>query len=477
MRDLFDYIRQRFIFPGFKPEMDYRETQKFVLKWILNVASVVGFLTLGMGVFEALSLGQPNAAIQYILFFSPVIIAAFLREKLSYKVSVFLLLASLFALSTSNIVIYGFSGAGLPLFFCVFILTTLFFGLKAGFLSILLSLFSMVVVAWLMVTQTISLDINLMQISRNPISWTTACFVLISLGSIMILSLGVIQDSLLSSISTIKKQTEMLKLTNRQLNQDIELRKEMQHQVDELNIELEMRIDERTKALQKAQEEVISNEKLAVFGKLAAGVAHELRNPLGVITNAIYYLQTVNPDTDSKTREYLHLIENEVQRSTHIIDDLFNYDHISVGNTELTNLSRLTTHVLAEKPAPQHIRIINNLKDDLPQGFIDPEQVRQIITNLLTNAFQAMPQDGNLQIDANTDGDFIALSFKDSGSGIPVQNMDRIFEPLFTTKARGIGLGLAISKRLAEVNGGSIDVQSQEGKGSTFTLRLPVHEK
>ena len=373
--------------------------------------------------------------------------------------------------------IYGFSGAGLPLFFCVFILTTLFFGLKAGFLSITLSLFPMGIVGWLMVTGTISLDIDLMQISRNPVSWTTACFVLISLGSVMILSLGVIQNSLLSSISTIKKQTRTLEITNRQLNEDIIQRKEMQQKLNDLNNDLEQKIDERTKELQKAQEEIILKEKLAVFGELAAGVAHELRNPLGVISNAIYYLQTMNPDTDNNTKEYLHLIKNEVQNSTHIIDDLFIYDHITTGDREDTDISRLLAQILSKIPAPQHIRIVNNLADDIPDIYINPLQVEQIITNLLTNAYQAMQHAGSLQIDAGTDAGFLTLSFKDSGSGISQQNMDRIFEPLFTTKARGIGLGLAIARRLSEANGGSIEVQSQEGKGSTFTLRLPLRDE
>ena len=476
MNNFFKNIKKSFIFPDFKPGMDYQEAQKFVLKWILNVAAILGIVTVVMAVFEALSLGQPNIAFQYILFFSPVIIAASLREKLGYKASVLLLIFSLILLSTSDIVVYGFSGAGVSLFISVFIFTTLFFGLKAGFLSILLSIFLMGIIGWLMMTRIISLNIDLMQATRNPISWITACILLSTLGSLMILSLGIIQNSLLASISTIKKQTETLQITNRQLNKDIIKREEMQQKLNKLNTQLEQKINERTKALKVAQEELIHNERLAVFGKLAEGVAHELRNPLGVIANAIYYLQTVNPNPDIKTEEYLHLIKSEVQRSTYIINDLFNYDRITTGHRELTNISRLMAQILSKNPAPQHIRIINNLTDDLPQGFIDPEQVNQIISNLLTNAYQAMPHEGSLQIDANTDGDFIALSFKDSGSGIPEQNMDKIFEPLFTTKARGIGLGLAIARRLAQVNDGSIEVQSQVGKGSTFTLRLPVRE-
>jgi signal transduction histidine kinase len=111
----------------------------------------------------------------------------------------------------------------------------------------------------------------------------------------------------------------------------------------------------------------------------------------------------------------------------------------------------------------------------LPKIYADPQQVVQVLGNLVTNACQAMSSGGKLTVSAAVQGDMIIIALRDTGSGIPPENMDKLFEPLFTTKTKGIGLGLAVSKKLAEANDGRIEVKSEVGKGSTFTVYLPVY--
>jgi len=139
---------------------------------------------------------------------------------------------------------------------------------------------------------------------------------------------------------------------------------------------------------------------------------------------------------------------------------------------------------LEKQPPPEGIKVTTKIPSGLPPVFIDPLQISQVLVNLITNAYQAMGKGGTLTIKARTDKDKVSLSITDTGCGISKENMNKLFEPLFTTRSRGIGLGLSVSKNLLEVNGGSIEVESPStefrtgkgGKGSTFTVILPTNE-
>ena len=126
--------------------------------------------------------------------------------------------------------------------------------------------------------------------------------------------------------------------------------------------------------------------------------------------------------------------------------------------------------ILERYPAPKTVHVTLEIPEDLPLLYIDPRQVEQVLGNLVINACQAMSAGGELTITAHQEQEMIAIAVKDTGVGIPPENMKKLFEPLFTTKAKGIGLGLAVSQKLAEANGGRIEVESEAGKGSTFTL-------
>lgn len=241
-----------------------------------------------------------------------------------------------------------------------------------------------------------------------------------------------------------------------------------------LNNELEQKVIERTKELEDAQESLIRKEKLAVLGQLSGGVAHELRNPLATINNSIYYLKTVLPDIDEKANTHLGIISSSVNNADKIISDLLDFSSNKVSEKENIVFSDLVDRVLEKHPPPEEVKVTNDVDHDLSPLYVDPRQMGQVLINLITNAYQAMPEGGNLTIKAEEGTGNIHISVSDTGCGISIEDRKKIFEPLFTTKAKGIGLGLSVTKSLVEVNDGTIEVESEGAKGSTFNIVLPT---
>jgi PAS domain S-box-containing protein len=270
-----------------------------------------------------------------------------------------------------------------------------------------------------------------------------------------------------------EREQHMLEFVSTQVAIAID-RKQAEEQIRQLNVSLEQRVEQRTRELREAQEKLVRQEKLATLGQLAGGVGHELRNPLGVINSAVYYLKLVQPDADEKIKKYHLIIEQEVQIAGRIINDLLDFGRIVSPDRQPVSVPELVQHVLTRFPAPASVQVLLKLPASLPKVYADPLHLEQVLGNLTTNACQAMKDGGKLTISASLKKDQVAIAVKDTGTGITPENMQKLFEPLFTTKLRGIGLGLAVSKKLAEASGGRIEVTSQPGKGSTFTLYLPV---
>ncbi|KKL91342.1 hypothetical protein LCGC14_1895670, partial [marine sediment metagenome] len=258
---------------------------------------------------------------------------------------------------------------------------------------------------------------------------------------------------------------------------EITSRKRAEEELKEHSERLEEIVEERTKDLKGAQKELIRKEKLSVLGQLAGGVGHELCNPLGVISNAVYYLKLVLQDADNDVKEYLETISAEVDCSTEIISDLLDLSRTRSGQREKVEISELINQILDKHRSPEEVELTTKIASDLPSVYVDSRQIGQVLHNLVTNAYQAMPEGGKLTISARAEKERVILSIIDTGCGISRENIKKLFEPLFTTKARGIGLGLTVCKNLVETNGGSIEVESKEGKGSTFTLFLPINER
>lgn len=259
---------------------------------------------------------------------------------------------------------------------------------------------------------------------------------------------------------------------------DISDLKKAQQELLSYNEGLEEKVRSRTLELEKAHETLLTQEKMATFGSLADSVAHELRNPLGVISNAVYYLKLILQKPDPKLEEYLRILERESQTAVQIISNLLNYAKLQAGDRQTAHAKDIVTKVLAQFPETPGVEIATNVPDSLPALFVDPRQIEQALGRLVENALYAMKDGGCLSIGVKKskkeDKNFVCITITDTGSGIPPENLSKIFEPLFTTWQHHIGLGLPLSQRLIEANGGFIEVKSKPGKGSTFSVFLPV---
>jgi PAS domain S-box-containing protein len=258
---------------------------------------------------------------------------------------------------------------------------------------------------------------------------------------------------------------------------DITKRKLAEEEVRRLNKELEWTVEERTKELFDAQEELVRQEKLAILGQLSGSVGHELRNPLGVMNNAIYFLKTVMTGADEIVKEYLDIIKQEIDTSQRIITDLLDFARTKTPQKRAVPVRELLEESLVRCALPKNVDIHSEVEEKLQSLMVDPLQVGQVFQNLITNGIQAMPNGGALCISARQaeiERGFIEICVADSGSGISPENMKKLFQPLFTTKAKGIGLGLTVCRNLTEANGGRIAVESEMGKGTRFVVLLPT---
>ena len=256
---------------------------------------------------------------------------------------------------------------------------------------------------------------------------------------------------------------------------DITERKRMEEALREYSERLEGMVEERTKELREAQERLLRQEKLAVLGQLAGGVGHELRNPLGAISNAVYFLNMVLEEPDSEVKETLEILEKEVKTSEEIISGLLDFGRAKPPTWRKADVNEIVQEALSRVTVPENVEVVSQLDEALPIILADPGQLGQVFGNIIVNAIQAMPEGGRLVVRSEVPNpEWVAVSFTDTGVGITEESVDKIFEPLFTTKAKGIGLGLALVKTLVEGHGGTIGVESQVGKGTTFTVCLPL---
>jgi signal transduction histidine kinase len=234
-------------------------------------------------------------------------------------------------------------------------------------------------------------------------------------------------------------------------------------------------INQTSQQLKDAQEELIRKERLAILGQFSGNLSHELRNPLGVIDSSIYYLQMRLKDQDEKIQQHLDRISQGVKTSTTMIENLLNLTRLNKPIFTNYNLVALLTECIQSSKIPDLIKV----RKDFPEKEIivkaEKEQIRMAVNNIIKNAVASMNGEGTLTVGiGNKEGEFVKISFKDTGAGIDPKNMNNVFQPLFSTKAKGIGLGLSITKMIIENHGGSITVESVRGKGANFIIRLPL---
>ncbi|MDP3025636.1 MAG: ATP-binding protein [candidate division Zixibacteria bacterium] len=253
-----------------------------------------------------------------------------------------------------------------------------------------------------------------------------------------------------------------------------------QEELKEWSKVLEKRVEERTQELKKTQEQLIQSEKLASLGKLAAGIAHEINNPLtGILTYSSLLLKE-NKD-NLQIKEDLEVIVNETTRCRKIVKGLLEFARQTEPSKAPANINKVveeTLSLLETQALFQNIKIEKRLKKGLPDVMMDIDQIKQVFMNIIINAAEAMSQGGTLTIQSDSDPQkrFAEVCFIDTGPGIPEENLSKIFDPFFTTKrsGKGTGLGLSVSYGIIQRHDGFLEVKSQLGKGSTFTVKLPL---
>jgi len=255
------------------------------------------------------------------------------------------------------------------------------------------------------------------------------------------------------------------------ISKDITERKKAEATLAAYSKNLEMMVEEKTKLLR-------DSERLAAIGATAGMVGHDIRNPLQAIVSDVYLLKDFllnMPESQTKDNvaESLEGIEKNIGYINKIVADLQDYARPLAPEFSDVNLYELVTNVFTPITVPENTA---PLIDVDPQFWLesDPTLLRRILTNLIINAIQAMPQGGNLTVSATKQNGKIVIAVKDTGVGIPEDVKLKLFTPMMTTKAKGQGLGLAVVKRLVEALGGSVSFESQEGKGTKFIISLPT---
>jgi len=228
----------------------------------------------------------------------------------------------------------------------------------------------------------------------------------------------------------------------------------------------------------RVEEERLKLEKLTAVVELATMVGHDLRNPLQSIENAIYYLKTELPCllASEKGKDMLRVIDNSVNYADKIVRDLHAFSAEKAPALKQTDVNMLVEETLSQIQTLGNVELRTELRE-LPQVMVDKDQIERVLMNLTLNGIQAMENGGTLTVSTKKAKGFVEISFTDTGVGIPEENMEKIFSPFFTTKARGMGMGLAICKKFVGDNGGTIQVKSEVGKGTTVVVKLPLTQE
>jgi PAS domain S-box-containing protein len=258
------------------------------------------------------------------------------------------------------------------------------------------------------------------------------------------------------------------------LCRDVTQWKRLEKELREYNEKLEDLVEERTLQLEQTQAKLVKSERLAAIGELAGMVGHDLRNPLTSIKAAAYYIRLkYAKNLDENGQDMLLTIDKSIEYSNKIINDLLDYSRKITLELSQTTPKHLIDDALALANVQKNVTI-NNLVAETPQIIVDTAKMSRVIVNIVKNAMDAMPKGGSITLTSQQTEDSVELVFTDTGEGMDESTLTKLWTPLFTTKDKGVGLGLAICKRIVESHGGKIAVQSELGKGTMFTVVIPL---
>ena len=254
-----------------------------------------------------------------------------------------------------------------------------------------------------------------------------------------------------------------------------------QSQIQHLYLEyLEETVESRTSKLKQIEKQLIEAERMAAVGEMVTMIGHDIRNPLQAIFNALYLISRridamhVSSEEKNQLKSLLEKIQNQAGYINKMILDLQDYARETTPELVKLNLRELLDETLLSVTIPKEIDVTIKIEDGFPEIMVDPTLMKRVLINLIKNAIEAMPQGGEIQINATVKGDNAVIKIRDTGVGIPEERINEVFRPFFTTKSRGLGLGLAICKKLIEIHGGKISVKSEVGRGSEFKIEIPI---
>ena len=284
----------------------------------------------------------------------------------------------------------------------------------------------------------------------------------------IVITVLVVTRAISESLGKLTKGVQMIGKGNLEHQIDVKAR-------DEIG-EISTAFNQMTKDLKDTAGKLAQSERLATLGQLSGSISHELRNPLGVIDSSAYYLKRRLRDVDEKVQAHLGRIRSGVERATGIIESLLSLTQMKAPRLERFDLTALTSEAIRTSKVPATINVIDNFPEPDILIHADREQLRMTFQNIINNAVQAMDSKGTLTVTVSEiTGTRTEVSFADTGSGIALEDLNRIFEPLFSSRARGIGLGLSIAKMIIDKHNGTIEAKSELGKGTIFIIRLPLY--
>jgi PAS domain S-box-containing protein len=255
---------------------------------------------------------------------------------------------------------------------------------------------------------------------------------------------------------------------------DITRLKTVEEELRQANEELERHVEERTRALRQAQNALLRKERLAVLGQLSGGLAHQIRTPLTTISNAAAVLRRkLAGATDPDTKTALAIIGEEIWEANRIITDLLDFARVRPPSVARVPVSALIDGALSAARPPEGIVVERDVPDAL-MALVDERQTRDALGNVIRNAFEAMGDAGRLTLRAAERAPFAAIAVEDTGPGLENEALVHLFEPLVTTKALGLGLGLTTARALIENQGGDIRYDGPVGGGARFEIRVPL---
>jgi two-component system sensor histidine kinase HydH len=236
------------------------------------------------------------------------------------------------------------------------------------------------------------------------------------------------------------------------------------------------KLREQTDILFQTEEQLRRADRLSALGELSAGMAHEIRNPLGAIKGAVEILKD-DYSPDEAKYEFIGILIKETDRLNRIVQEFLGFARPKIPEFQPADVNEAIESVLtltAQESRKAGVMVEKRLDPSIGKRSIDAGMLKQAFLNLILNAIQAMPNGGILTIESSLQGRVLIVKISDTGTGIPEENRKKLFSPFFTTKKSGTGLGLAITYRIIENHRGTIDVASEPGKGTTFTVKIPV---